>query len=559
MVTYLGVFVLALATQGRDGLRRTIAATGAAIAVIGIVALASRLHPDWFQSAVDDARQLPSSKTRLNYPLGYWNGLGALMAMGIPLLLVMSLRARSIVGRVLAAAVVPVLALVAFYTLSRGAAIEVGIALAVLLALYPRRLAALPTLSVLVAGSALLVAAAAQRDALEDGLFTGLADQQRDEMIAIVLVVCAGVAMLQAAIALAGRYDLGPRPRISRTDTRRIALVAAVVAVVVAVAAGVPGELGDRWEDFKQPGTPTAETDSAARFASSDGSGRYQAWQAAIDADQTAPLTGIGPGTFEFWWARNGSIPGFFRDAHSLYLEVLGELGIIGLLLVIGLVGGVLVVAVRRSLRASEEKRALLAAAAAACAAFSFAAAIDWVWELAVLPCTFLLLAAGIAGPMVVRKRIDLSSADPRDRVASGRVLAGRFVRSKPAIALTALLALIAVLIPYAGASALSKSQDLVQATDLEGALEQARTAANIEPFAATPALQEALILEADGDLAGAAEAATQATEDEPTNWRTWLVLSRIQAYRGEARAAVYAYEEARSLNPRSRLFTDSR
>ena len=126
VVTYLGVFVLALATQGRDGLRRTIAATGAAIAVIGIVALASRLHPDWFQSAVDDARQLPSAKTRLNYPLGYWNGLGALMAMGIPLLLVMALRARSIVGRVLAAAVVPVLALVAFYTLSRGAAIESG-------------------------------------------------------------------------------------------------------------------------------------------------------------------------------------------------------------------------------------------------------------------------------------------------------------------------------------------------------------------------------------------------------------------------------------------------
>jgi Flp pilus assembly protein TadD len=131
-------------------------------------------------------------------------------------------------------------------------------------------------------------------------------------------------------------------------------------------------------------------------------------------------------------------------------------------------------------------------------------------------------------------------------------------VPSKPAIALTALLALIAVLIPYAGASALSKSQDLAQAADLHGALEQAQTAANIEPFAATPALQQALILEADGDLAGAAHAATQATEDEPTNWRTWLVLSRVQAYRGEAEAAVSAYEKARALNPRSNLFTNS-
>jgi hypothetical protein len=35
-------------------------------------------------------------------------------------------------------------------------------------------------------------------------------------------------------------------------------------------------------------------------------------------------------------------------------------------------------------------------------------------------------------------------------------------------------------------------------------------------------------------------------------------VLSRIEAYRGEAKAAVAAYEEARSLNPRSSLFDGS-
>jgi tetratricopeptide (TPR) repeat protein len=125
-------------------------------------------------------------------------------------------------------------------------------------------------------------------------------------------------------------------------------------------------------------------------------------------------------------------------------------------------------------------------------------------------------------------------------------------------MAVVSLLALLAVLLPYAGATAVSKSHDLAGSSDLQGALDQARTASNIEPFAATPALQEALILEADGDLAGAAASATQATEDESTNWRTWLVLSRIQAYRGKAQAAVAAYEKARSLNPRSTLFTSA-
>ena len=66
-------------------------------------------------------------------------------------------------------------------------------------------------------------------------------------------------------------------------------------------------------------------------------------------------------------------------------------------------------------------------------------------------------------------------------------------------------------------------------------------------------------MLELRGDFDGAAAAARAATADEPTNWRTWLVLSRIEAYRGDAQASVAAYREAESLNPRSTLFTNPR
>lgn len=62
-------------------------------------------------------------------------------------------------------------------------------------------------------------------------------------------------------------------------------------------------------------------------------------------------------------------------------------------------------------------------------------------------------------------------------------------------------------------------------------------------------------MLELDGDLDAAAAAALEATRDEPTNWRTWLVLSRLQARRGNAAESVEAYRKARSLNPRSQLF----
>ena len=155
VLTLLGILGLALAVQGRDGLRRTVAATGAAIAVIGLIALLSRLHPSWFDDARPDPHSLAVEKSRLNYPLNYWNALAALMALGIPLMLTMALRGRSPIGQALAAAAVPMMALTAFYTFSRGGAIEIGVALAAFILLYPRRLTALPIL---------LVTGTAQRD-----------------------------------------------------------------------------------------------------------------------------------------------------------------------------------------------------------------------------------------------------------------------------------------------------------------------------------------------------------------------------------------------------------
>jgi len=62
-------------------------------------------------------------------------------------------------------------------------------------------------------------------------------------------------------------------------------------------------------------------------------------------------------------------------------------------------------------------------------------------------------------------------------------------------------------------------------------------------------------VLEHLGELPAAGAAAGAATEREPTNWRSWLVRSRIEAERGRAAAAVRAYRRARSLNPHHSLF----
>jgi hypothetical protein len=543
VATYLGVFALALATQGRDGLRRTVSAVAAAIGVVGAIALLSRLHPAWFP-ADHPVQFLPGTRGRLNYPLSYWNGMAALMAIGIPLLLVVATHSRRLVSQALAAAAVPVLALAAFYTFSRGGVLEISIAMLGLVLLHPRRLALLPTLGLGAAGSTLVIAAASQRDALEDGLKSTIAEHQGDQMLAFVLVVCVGVALARVALGLAARHGIGPRISVSRRATAGGMGVIALVAVVAALAAGLPSELSDRWDEFKNP-NPASGT--AERFSSANGAGRYQQWQAAIEAWESEPVTGIGPGTYEFWWSREGSLPTFVRDAHSLYLETLAELGIVGLVLVAGLILGVLGVGISKAVSGATEHRGYLAGALAAIVAFAVAAGVDWAWELTVIPIAFLLLAAA-----VLRSASNWTAT--REPSSGWR----RHIGTRLPLAGLAVPCLVLVMIVLASTSTLRRSQAEFREAQIPSALGSARAAEKVQPYAASASLQEALVLELRGDLESAAAAARQATEQESTNWRTWLILSRIEAERGHAQEAVGAYREARSLNPRSPLFAGS-
>jgi tetratricopeptide (TPR) repeat protein len=118
-------------------------------------------------------------------------------------------------------------------------------------------------------------------------------------------------------------------------------------------------------------------------------------------------------------------------------------------------------------------------------------------------------------------------------------------------VAAVAVAALLAIWLPLRGATALRQSQVDAAHGDLAAALDQARDAADAQPYAASPRLQEALVLEQQGKLGEAAAAAAAATRKESANWRTWLVLARIQAERGKVPAAIRAFRRAHSLNPR--------
>jgi hypothetical protein len=534
VTTYLGIFLLVLMTRDGRETQRLLGAVAAGIVLVVAIALLSRMHPSWFHGAEVTGRLL-DSRERLSYPLNYWNALAALTATGIPLLLQLAAGARSTLARAASAAALPAMVLALYLTLSRGGIAAAAIAVLVFLVLAADRLPKLIPCALAALGGGLLVALVHQREALRHGLGTETAHHQGSEMLLFALAVCLVVGLAQAAVAVAARRVERPGwTRPSKLFAARALLVAIVGLVVIAAAVDVPERISNGWSEFKEPGGPGA---GASRLGSVAGESRYQFWSAAVDENSTAPLLGTGSGTFQYWWARHGSGVETVRDAHSLYLQTLGELGIVGLVLLVAFLGFVLVAGTRASLASDAEERSRLAAALAGFSVFVMTASVDWMWQVPVVPVAALLLATGL----LVGRR---SAVKPRLPWSA-----------RGALAAVALAAIALIAIPLASLTLVRQSETEAREGDLSGALADARSAQNVEPGAASPRLQEALVLELAGDYPAAEEAARAATDRESTNWRNWLVLSRIAAERGRPRVAVEAYEEARSLNPHSPLF----
>jgi hypothetical protein len=536
---YLGIFGIAILSRGFRESQRLIGAVAAGISLVFLIGLLSRLHPAWFPSAGQTGIIL-EDRERLSYPIDYWNGLAGLIAIGLPLLLQIAAGAKTTLARALAAAALPAAMLTLFLTLSRGGIAAAVLALALFLALTSDRLPKLATLLLTGLGGAILVAAANSRDALQEGLENDLARHQGSELLWIAIAVCVVVGLLQAALSSPAIVDRRPAwTRASRDQALTAAIVAAMVVVVAALLLGAPGRISNGWDEFKEGGGPGS---GAARLGSVSGQSRYQLWSAAVRENKTKPLTGTGSGTFEFWWARDGDTDETVRDTHSLYLQTLGELGIVGFALIMAFLGAIVVGGIRRLLAAPARDRPLYAAALAGFAAFCITAVFDWMWQLPALVVAALLLGSILVMPA----RPALQEVERRS---------GLPVPLRVAAIAVALIAIVAIAIPLATTSLIRQSEADVRDGDVGAALSAARSAQNVQPGAAGPRLQQALVLETQGDLPAAAEAARAATERESTNWRTWLVLSRVEAERGMAAAAVRDFRRARSLNPRAALF----
>jgi hypothetical protein len=314
---------------------------------------------------------------RLEQPMTYWNATGALAAIGLVLCGRMAgdvTRPRAL--RIAAAAAAAPLGMGAYLSFSRGAIACLLAGLAALVT-FDRNRAQLRAALIALGAGALAGAAAAPFDAVR-ALRPGHATAEGLAVLALLAVIAAGAALLQA-----------------RAGERRSALrlrAAPVVAVVVALAlfpyaAVVLAERGG-------PSRDAAFGATNARL-SDVGSHRLSYWRVAVDVAADHPIAGAGPGAFAVEWLRRRTIDERVRNAHSLELQTLADLGLVGLALLAGVLAAT-ALAARRVLGAD---RALAAGPAAAALTWALHAGLDWDWEMPAVT----LVAVALAGLLLCR------------------------------------------------------------------------------------------------------------------------------------------------------------
>lgn len=391
VLLYLELFVLGASLARTDGrLRAALAGTALGIVVVVGAGVVSRVLPDVLHTRPDLVDE------RLSYPLSYWNGFGLLAVVGIVLCTHLSCaREGNRLERTLAAAALPVLAAAVVLTLSRG-----SVAAAVL-GLVAYAVVARPRtgpLVLLAAGipAGVAVWASTRASELTSHPRSGEALHQ-GHRLALVLAACVvAAAVLRWAAALVLDDRLAGAEGFWRGF--RLALpVVLVVVLVGAVLAGAPGAVSRFYHGFVDERAVT--TQSASRFLDPGANGRIDHWRVALRNFRRHPVIGSGAGTYEVAWLQHRRTPLTVVNAHSMFLGLLSDLGLLG--------GGLLVLALVAMgagllLRARRARRALYGAVFAAGLTWTFGAGIDWDWELpATTAWLFPLAGLALARPAV--------------------------------------------------------------------------------------------------------------------------------------------------------------
>ena len=145
------------------------------------------------------------------------------------------------------------------------------------------------------------------------------------------------------------------------------------------------------------------DEDRATRFTEGGGF-RYDLWRIAFDEFKGSPLRGVGAGNYDTDYYRERRNPQPAPQPHSLEMQLLGELGIVGLAALLLLVAGVVWGMVRAASEPLERDRWVVVGAAGIFLAWLAHTSVDWLHNIPGLT-GIALVAAGSCWPSGVPTR----------------------------------------------------------------------------------------------------------------------------------------------------------
>jgi O-Antigen ligase len=519
-LAYLTAITAAVLIVRARAYRALLGGTWAAIALVCTYALATRLFPE--RLGVFD----PIAGYRLSEPLGYWNALAIFAGIAALLALGFAARAESAWLSSLAAASLVVMLPTLYFTFSRGAWIAVGTGIAAAIALDPRRLQLITTALALTPAPAIALAVAFRSDALTQVTASLSSASREGHRLALVVFL---LALANGAVALGLRLSAR---RVSISSAVRtaygvvLALVLVVTLIGVFVRYGSPPTLVTRaYDAISTPTTSLKDPDLNQRLFTFSSKARLDGWKAAWADFEDHRALGSGAGTYELYWMEHRPTPTKIRDAHSLYLEVLAELGPVGLVLLVGGLGVPIIAGIKA------RARSLVPAALGAYVAYLVHAGVDWDWEM--LAVTMAALFCGAAMLVAVRQ------ADVEPLSWPTRIVL---------IALSVVIA-SAAFVGAIGNQELDRSKEAAAAGDWTEAEDHARSAMSWMPWSSEPWELAGEAQLARGETEPARSTLGDAIEKDPADWELWFDLALATTGR-ERRAAA---EHAVRLNPLGR------
>jgi hypothetical protein len=494
-------------------------------------ALASRVWP----SALAENEV----SNRLGQPFDYWNAVGCVAAMAVPIALWLgSRRSGSSTARVLAYPAMGASVVAILLTQSRGAAGAAAVGALAWFVLVPLRLRSLPVLLLPLATASAVAAWALSKDPFSKAYQPMSAKEAvAGEFGGLVLLMLVLLLLLGAAVEVVAARRV-PSSRVRR----RVGALAVAVACLVPLAAFTSVAfsdrgIGDRFKDLTSETEVAPEEGGGRVFAASSSRGKY--WREAFRVFDDRPLEGVGAGAFAVGRLRHRTDDSVTRHAHGWIPQTMADLGVIGLVATTLLFLAWTVAALsatdllpRRWVRGPDRSaplprrdwdggRIALVALAIVPLVYGVQSLLDWTWFIPA-PTAMALVAAGFVcgrGPRDEAGRLE---------TAPGRPNPGRVVAALAALATAGLLAW-AIWQPEASDRATEDALALADERKFDRAIERTDDAEDLNPLTPDPLLVRAAIDTQAGRDEDARESLERAVLSFPGDPETWQALAAFE------------------------------